>query len=363
MTNYESVLDQISAVPNAPSDQLRDIGWLTPAKTVGVARDRAGHLEVFLAGPKLEPRSRTIDESLEFHAWHRSDGAPLEANRLLLPALGHFDQVGAFVANELLRNGADQDPASAFAATEPIIELAVKRLLMSQAAMLGLAGELLLLDALCRRTDDVLVGQVVSSWHGWRRSTRDLTWDGTGVEVKTTSRAISAHMIQGIHQLEPDIGTDGEPGEDRLLLVSIGLQEAAPSSNTFSIPMLVDRIIGRLDRVGNTGDVAALLMHVATYGSESGFGYEHVSMSTDAPFTNHFAVTFFRGYDMADPAIEVLRRDDVAVHHHVELQSLRFNINLPATISYQNPISGMNRVALRILEGVAGTETLPFGHH
>lgn len=353
MTNYESVLSQITALPSALSGQLRDIGWLTPAKVVGVARDHAGRLEVFLAGPQLEPRSSTIADSLEFHAWHRSHGAPLDANRLLLPAPGHFDQVGAFVATELLRNGVDQGLEDAFVATEPIIELAIKRLLMSEAGMLGLAGELLLLDAFCRRADDDLAGQVVDCWDGWRRSARDFAWGGTGVEVKTTSRTTSAHMIQGIHQVEPAIGTDDEPGEDHLLLVSVGLQQASPTNSTFSIPMLVDRIINCLEATGNAGHVASFLTHVATYGSESGFGYKHASMATDAPFTNHFATTFFRGYDMADPAIEVLRHDDVAIHHHVELQSVRFRINLPGTISHQNPIPGMNRVAQRILEGAS----------
>jgi hypothetical protein len=47
------------------------------------------------------------------------------------------------------------------------------------------------------------------------------------------------------------------------------------------------------------------------YGSESGIGYEHATMANEAPFTAPFSVTFVRGYDMADPAVEVLRRDDV----------------------------------------------------
>ncbi len=39
---------------------------------------------------------------------------------------------------------------------------------------------------------------------------------------------------------------------------------------------------------------------------------------------------------MTDPAIEVLRRDDVATHHHVETQSVTFRISLPANISATN---------------------------
>ena len=61
------------------------------------------------------------------------------------------------------------------------------------------------------------------------------------------------------------------------------------------------------------------------------------------------SAAFVRGYDMSDPAIEVLRRDDVADHHHVELQSVNFRINLPAMVSPHNPVPGTNRVAREIL--------------
>ena len=65
--------------------------------------------------------------------------------------------------------------------------------------------------------------------------------------------------------------------------------------------------------------------------------------------TTTFSAAFVRGYDMSDPAIEVLRRDDVADHHHVELQSVNFRINLPAMVSPHNPVPGTNRVAREIL--------------
>ena len=60
-------------------------------------------------------------------------------------------------------------------------------------------------------------------------------------------------------------------------------------------------------------------------------------------------MTFIRGYDMADPAVEVLRRDDVVAHQHVDAQSLMFRVELPATISLNNPIAGARRVAEAIL--------------
>lgn len=252
-------------------------------------------------------------------------------------------------AYELLREKADVNLERAFAATEPLIELAIKRLEISENAILGLVGELLLLDALCRRADDMHVGPVVQAWDGWRRSARDLTWQGTGVEVKTTTRSTSSHAIHGVHQIEPAPATDDAPGEARLLLVSVGLRQTDPNVPASSIPSLVESIVARLTTSGASGLVDEFLKRVAMYGSESGIGYEHATMAKEAPFTTTFSVTFVRGYDMADPAVEVLRHDDVVTHQHVDAQSLSFRVELPATISLNNPIAGARRVAEAIL--------------
>jgi hypothetical protein len=327
----------------------RTIKWLTDAKVVGVARNSRGHLELFLAGEQLKPWTSTVKSAIHYHLWHRDSQPPLSANRILLPALGHFDQVGAFVAAELLREKVDANLERAFAVTEPLLELAIKRLEISEGAILGLVGELLILDALCRRADDTYVGSVVQAWDGWRRSTRDLTWDGTGVEIKTTTRATSSHTIHGLHQIEPAAATDDSPGERRLLLVSIGLQQADFEVPALSIPSLVNNIVNRLAACGASGLVDEFLRRVAIYGSESGLGYEHATMASDAPFTTPFCVTFIRAYNMGDSSVEVLRYDDVLARQHVDAQSLTFRVELPAAISASNPIAGARRVAEVIL--------------
>ena len=349
MTSYEEVLEQINAVPAGLTGNDRTINWLTDAQVVGVARNSRGHLELFLAGEQLKPRTSTVKYAIHYHSWHRDTQPPLSANRILLPALGHFDQVGAFIAAELLREKADANMERAFAVIEPLIELAIKRLEIAESAILGLVGELLLLDALCRRADDRHVGPVVQAWDGWRRSARDLTWEGTGVEIKTTTRTTSSHAVRGVHQIEPAAATDDGPGESRLLLVSIGLQQTDPNVPALSIPSLVESIVARLTSSGASGLVDELLKRVAMYGSESGIGYEHATMAHEAPFTTPFSLTFIRGYDMADPAVEVLRRDDVLAHQHVDAQSLSFRVDLPATITLNNPIAGVRRVAEAIL--------------
>ena len=349
MTSYEEVLEQINAVPAGLTGNDRTINWLTDAQVVGVARNSRGHLELFLAGEQLKPRTSTVKYAIHYHSWHRDTQPPLSANRILLPALGHFDQVGAFIAAELLREKADANMERAFAVIEPLIELAIKRLEIAESAILGLVGELLLLDALCRRADDRHVGPVVQAWDGWRRSARDLTWEGTGVEIKTTTRSTSSHAVHGVHQIEPAAATDDGPGESRLLLVSIGLRQTDPNVPALSIPSLVESIVARLTVSGAGGLVDEFLKRVAMYGSESGIGYEHATMANEAPFTTPFSLTFIRGYDMADPAVEVLRRDDVLAHQHVDAQSLSFRVDLPATITLNNPIAGVRRVAEAIL--------------
>lgn len=349
MTSYEEVLEQINAVPVGITGNDRTITWLTDSQVIGLARNSRGHLELFLAGDQLKPRTSTVRSAIHYHSWHRDTQSPLSANRILLPALGHFDQVGAFIAAELLREKADANLERAFAVTEPLIELAIKRLEISENAILGLVGELLLLDALCRRADEIHVGPLVQAWDGWRRSARDFTWQGTGVEIKTTTRTTSSHAIHGVHQIEPIPATDDAPGEARLILVSIGLRQADPNVPGLSIPSLMNSIIERLTASGAGSLVDELLRRVAMYGSESGIGYEHATMVNEAPFTTRFTVTFIRGYDMADPAIEVLRRDDVVAHQHVDAQSLTFRVELPATISLDNPVAGSRRVAEAIL--------------
>ena len=349
MTSYEVVLNQINAVPAGTIGDDRAITWLTDAKVVGIARNSRGYLELFLAGDELRPRTGTVKTAMRYHSWHRAALPPLNANRICLPALGHFDQVGAFIAAELLREKADSNLERAFAVTEPLIELAIKRMEISENAILGLVGELLMLDALCRRAADPQVGPIVQAWDGWRRSARDFTWRGTGVEIKTTTRTTSSHAIHGVHQIEPTPASDDATGETRLLLVSIGLCQSDLNAPALSIPSLVESILDRLNGTGASGLVDDFLTRVSMYGTESGVGYEHATMVNEAPFTTTFGVTFIRGYDMADPAVEVLRRDDLITHQHVDAQSVIFRVELPATISLNNPIVGARRVAEAIL--------------
>lgn len=356
-TRYESILQVIESVPSADSADARDVSWITEAHVVGVARDHEGRVEVFLAGAQLDTVSGAVSDAIEFHTWHRNGASPFDANRLVFPAVGHFDQIAAFVCTELLRAGADDALAHAFARTEPIIALAIERLRLSIQATLGLAGELLLLDALCRRAHDEQLALIIASWDGWKSSSRDFSLGSSGVEVKTTTRSTSSHLVEGTHQVERSDGSCGGREEERLLLVSIGLQSAGSEGNTFTIPQLVDRIIARIEEAELGGSVVEkFVSHVAEYGASSGGGYEHNASTPDPSYSSPYLTSFFRAYDMSDSAVEVLRRDDVSVHHHVAVDSVRFRVDLPSLVTPGNPVVGANQVADVILYSIPRSE-------
>lgn len=350
MIKYEAVRTLVEQLESNSDAKVRDVHWLTDAEVIGVARDPVGRVEVLLAGPELRTSSSIIKDALEFRVVHRAGQSSFGANRLMLPAVAHFDQVAAFICTELLRAGADDSLQQAFRDTEPIVELAIERARLSSRVIVGLAGELRFLDALCRRADNSQLAEVISGWKGWRRSARDLTIGMTGVEVKTTLRASSSHLVEGIHQVELQDGSEGASPESRLLLVSIGLQVSPDGGNAFSIPQLVDRTIARMSVAGLADSVIdAFLTHLAEYGSDHGGGYDHRAHMYDRAYDTRFLTSFFRAYDMTGDALKVLRWRDLVAYVHVDPRSVKFRVDLPTTVTPQNPIVGANRVAGALL--------------
>jgi hypothetical protein len=350
MLTFEEIYQVAAGLEPASTSDDRDVVWLSSNNVVGLARTHEGRVELFFRGPELQVRSRVIRQCLEHHVWHRTGGEPVEANRIMLPGVGHFDQVAAFISTEMLRNGADTDTARAFQRSEPIIELAIQRLRLSDEALLGLAGELLVLVGLLDAAPDAAVGAVLASWFGWRESRRDFDLGEVGVEVKTTTRSVSAHRVQGVHQVEASAGV-----EDLLVLVSVGAEWVpSGSASAFTIPDLVD---AALDRVAEAAVDPArsemaqtFLGRLREYGGDHELGYDHATMANNPTYGRPFVTRFFRGYDMTDPAVDVLRSDDVLCRSHVEAGSVAFSINLPERVTGDvNPVVGVQAVSARIL--------------
>ncbi|WP_164775124.1 PD-(D/E)XK motif protein [Nocardioides pantholopis] len=351
--SYEIVLATLLAMQPSPSNEAREVAWLGANSAVGVSRTLDGRIEIFLAGARLHSIYPKLANSLVRGTWHRSGGqSAIKATRLLLPTAGHFTQVAAFICTELLRNGADDDLPTAFGKSEALINHSVEGLTMNAEALVGLKGELLLLQALLQTAASHDATQVIASWHGWRRSTRDFALGATGVEVKTTTGPTSTHEIQGIHQVE----VSAPPSvEERLLLVSVGIESTTPDNiSAFTLPRIVDTI---LDRVRHALPPAVsdkvcteLLVHVGDYGSEHGIGYDHTTMREDPAFSQPFALQWVRGYDMDDPAVRVLRSSTLSPFVHVEPASVRFSVQLPAQVAGDtNPVTGLAAVASAVL--------------
>lgn len=349
--SYERLLATVEALTAAPSVRERDVRWATDSAVVGVARAVDGKIEIFLSGDPLVAASNSIREVLEHQIWHRHHDLPtLEANRLLLPLAGHFDQMAALICTELLRNGADTDLARAFRLTEPLIELAMTRMRLSDQALLGLAGELLFLNSMCQQGGPGRIGDLVNAWDGWKESRRDFALGSVGIEVKTTTRASSIHQIQGVHQLERHDGGIDQAAETALLLVSIGLIWDEQDSG-FTIPGLVDSVLEQLRGAGREDLVDVFLAHVREYGTSSEIGYNHGTMSGDVRFNRKFIPRFVRGYDMTDPTIQVLRSDDLAPYSQVVADSVMFRIRLPDRVSGDvNPVWGLHETASAVLD-------------
>jgi hypothetical protein len=352
--SYEQQLELVKGLRRSHSDDDRHIGWVATEDLIGFARTPKGRIEMFLPGPPLVARFRRVREALEYQTWFRANGKQLLANRILLPAAGHFEQVAAFLGTELIRNGASSDLSRAFAQTEPLIEMAIEDLLLAEDALLGLCGELLLLNALLASAPDARVEEVLDSWKGYRETSRDFQLGCVGVEVKTTTRGSSSHLFRGVHQLEPGHGVGGAD-ERSYALVSIGLEwiETGEEANTTSLPELVDGCVARLTDV--LGPLAAaavdeLLQRVATYGLPTALGYQHNEMRGSARFARRFRVAFVRDYDMADEHIRLLTTDDMRARPYIDIESLHLRVNFPEKVSGDvNPVGGLNACATSIL--------------
>lgn len=359
MTSYEDILALLSDLKPSENQDVRDVEWLTSGRVVGVSRTPGGRIEIFLVGDQLEPKKRVLRRALDYQLWHRTRGdSSLHANRILLPAAGHFDQVAAFLCAELLRNGTDLDLDAGFRRTEPLIELAIAKLRLTDQALLGLVGELLILDALLRASDKENVREILESWRGWRESARDFSWNSMSIEVKTTTRHLSAHQVEGVHQVERLDHSDGGGPEGALFLMSIGLQWQKDQSGGelgHSLPGIVESIAVRIHNATDGAEAIALteafLDHVSQYGDDQDVGYDHRTMANSSAFSKPFTILFVRCYDMLDPAIEVLRSENLGPFRHISPESVRFRVELPVRVRGDiNPVVGLHAAAEIIIE-------------
>lgn len=350
--SFEWLRSEVGSLEAAPDRNTRTIVWADSAWSLAVARDHRGRLEVFVVGDELVPTVPIVRDAIEYQHWTTSTGEPLAANRFVFPNAPHFDGLAAFICAELIENGLYSDPSSAFRRTEPALALALRRASLGNEVLLGLAGELVVLQALLRAADPGSAMSILDSWAGSVPSSRDFQLGPVGVEVKTTTGPTSYHHINGVHQIELGFPVDGVQ-ETSVFLLSIGLRWLdGDTHGGTSVPQLVDGIMARLPDDQARDNVLA---KVRQYGGDGTLGYDHIEQHHLPRFKRPFEVRFERLYDMTDDAIRVLRSSNLEGLDHVRQDSVTFQVTLPRQVrGDRNPTTGLSRIVEKVL-GLANT--------
>ena len=356
---YERIRDRVHQLDRSSNSRARTIEWLV-ANRLGVAKDHAGHLEIYINSEQLVAITPIVDANIDYQTWYdQVDGSQFQANRLFLPTGSHLEQAAAFICVELIAAGVRENAAGAFAKTERLIDVWLQQLQLSNEVILGLVGELLVLHSLALSVDSDHIPDLVNTWHGFRRSDRDFQIGPIGIEVKTTTGQKSSHNFSNLRQLQVGFPVGGGD-ESRLYVASIGLNwdDGANPDNT--LPTLVEGICKLLRETSpQRGHRLAdsFIENVERYGSEPSVGYHHPTMSDSPRYSRPFAITFSRVYDMADDGIEILRVDDLLNFPHVAAESVSYRATFPDTVRGDlNPIKSLAKASEHVLNLVGWRE-------
>lgn len=338
---YEWLRTEISSIKKSRSESSRRLDWVTDDRSLALSRDSKGRLEVFVLGDELVASSRAVADILDHQQWEADDDSGISATRIVLPRGEHFDQFGALLCVELIEHEVAEDPQAAFDAVEPLIALALSRESIGDLTLMGLIGELALLEHLLAAVPPAGRSEILHSWAGSAPSARDFQLGPIGIEVKTTQGGSSIHHIQGVHQVELGSSNEGVI-ETHLLLLSLGIDWAPDQRQGQSLPELVDAVLAHLHDEGDRADLRA---RVKQYGGDAAIGYDHIRDKERARFGLRFYFRFERLYDMTDERIKVLTRADLDGLTNVDPGSVAFRVVLPERIRGDlNPITGWGSI-------------------
>lgn len=340
---YEDLRERIAGTVSATHEDARDVAWATVGQRLGFARSPKGGIELFIVGDPIETGRPSIARRLEHHDW-AANGTTIGANRLLLPNEPYFDRVAAFICAELQLNGIDARPTVAFRRSEEVIELALSRGSIDSQALIGLCGEMLFLQAMTRAKPALAVSALMHDWKGYRPSSRDFQVGPVGVEVKTTTRGVSEHHIQGPYQTELGVPVDGVP-ETALFLLSVGLLWLPPEHpGAFTLPAIVSELVDHL----SPSDRSEFLRRVRAYAGSPQGGYEHSAEYVSPEFRRPFETNFVRLYDLTDSRIQLPRSEDLN-EMNLDPHSVNYRIRLPVQVNGTlNPVVGLASCVLRV---------------
>jgi hypothetical protein len=343
---YERLRNEISALEDAATASDRFLTWATDDRSLALARDDAGRLEVFILGDRLVAATKVVAEVLEHQSWSADDGLVFPATRVVLPRGDHFDQLGATICVELVDHGLHTDAQAAFTAVEPLIALALTREVVTDLTLMGLIGELALLERLLDATAAEAAHDVLSTWAGSVPSARDFQIGTVGVEVKTTQGASSVHHVEGVHQVELGHSNDNVQ-ETGLFMLSLGIGFVTDAEVGLSLPELTDSILGL---VPNEEDRADLLARIKQYGGDAAIGYDHAQDRAKPRYASRFYFRFERLYDLCDDRLKLLTSARLAGLTNVDPGSVAFRVTFDEKIrGVHNPTAGWDAVTSRIL--------------
>jgi hypothetical protein len=314
---FEELLARSRSLRLPETDRQRYVDWLGIHRVVGFSLQPEGGVEIFLRGERLAAVSPLVRRHMQYDTWEGSEAT--------------------FIAEELFRHGFETTPVTAFAAAEPIIEIALRRLAASDELVVGLIGELRVLNLLLSQASTAVAKtRVLESWGGHRRQARDFTSDRAAIEVKTTTLPASVHRISGLSQVDPLRDPTGTPIES-LYLLSIGLvvpNHGSDPGATITLPRSVDEslaFLGPSTDPDHRNDLQTLyLERLRSYG---GGGYDHDAMRNWPAYAAKYSLAFMRIYDMQDTNIRVLRRLDVRAYDAVDANSITYEVHLPEQVT------------------------------
>ncbi|MFZ4580317.1 MAG: PD-(D/E)XK motif protein [Myxococcota bacterium] len=347
---YEEIFILASGI-SAPTEQSHlSIEWVL-AGELAVGRDAANRYLLVLAGVELDAKSELVSRVLSHGHWLHESGAAVSGTLLRLHDGEPFLVAVTAIATEFLRRGLGPRSApEVFREVESFIELVIRRVLLPPNSLLGLIGELLILDYALEGLAGLSASKrptPSSLWRGYTNQSRDLAFNRLAIEVKTTSGHSSRHHIGSLDQVEPRT-LDGGLCES-LFLASIGLAEEIGGTSRFSVSQLTDRILSRL----SPADCVIFLDQLRQYGPDDCIGYDHGSMSSWEPYSRRYRLTFEpRLYDMSDPNVRVLRRADLQ-ELFVMPEGISYVVDLPSAIPGshgQNPRTDLASELSQLLE-------------
>jgi hypothetical protein len=341
-TSFEEIRTKVEELPLPSNSSYRELHWVDVGK-IGIAKTSYGAFELFFVGEKVATNSALVERHIEFGRWEGSSGREYDATRVILPRDPHFLAISSLIATECLREGMLDKGAtvqSIFRKVEPIIELSLKRGALSDEQLIGLLGELILLEQMLLSVSDSpqLFGEILDMWRGHTPASRDFIIDRTAIEVKTTRSDSSRHYIHGLQQIETKKLPDSQ-FEEKLYIFSVGLLQT--KNGAYSLSTQAERIFELLGVSQKTNYRTVLqnrfLGHLLDYGS-SGKGYNHLEMAFQEPYTTTYGMNFIpRLYDLSDPGMLLISTEQLE-STFINPKHIEFLVDFPSSVSHENPL-------------------------